>query len=113
MWFDETLDARAQPLVEALLVLLANGQRWRHRRVETLTPVSAAFVRRRISIAFPVPAAVHAGLQLSGTRADGQWLVPLGWLARRQLVNFDLRSPGDEPGPLLLGRGTPRLTPGL
>ena len=55
MWFEEVLDAKAQPLVEALLVLLANGQRWRHRRVETLTPVSAAFVQRRISIDFTVP----------------------------------------------------------
>src|SRR4051794_31340889 len=113
MWFDETLDARAQPLVEALLVLLANGQRWRHRRVETLTPVSAAFVRRRISIDFTVPGELHAGLQLSGTRADGQWLVPLGWLARRQLVNFDLRSAADEPVPLLLAQQTARLTADL
>jgi hypothetical protein len=113
MWFDETLDARAQPLVEALLVLLANGQRWRHRRVETLTPVSAAFVRRRISIDFTVPDELHAGLQLSGTRADGQWLVPLGWLARRQLVNFDLRSAADEPVPLLLAQETARLTEDL
>src|SRR4051794_23440967 len=113
MWFDETLDARAQPLVEALLVLLANGQRWRHRRVETLTPVSAAFVRRRISIDFTVPGELHAGLQLSGTRADGQWLVPLGWLARRQLVNFDLRVAADEPVPLLLGEQTARVTADL
>src|SRR3954470_6781039 len=113
MWFDETLDARAQPLVEALLALLANSQRWRHPRVETLTPVSAAFVRRRISIDFTVPGELHAGLQLSGTRADGQWLVPLGWLARRQLVNFDLRSAADEPVPLLLAQETARLTEDL
>jgi hypothetical protein len=113
MWFDDVLDAKAQPLVEALLVLLANGQRWRHRRVETLTPVSAAFVRRRISIDFTVPDELHAGLRLTGTGAHGQWLVPLGWLARRQLVNFDLRSTADEPVPLLLGQETARLTEDL
>jgi hypothetical protein len=113
MWFEEVLDAKAQPLVEALLVLLANGRRWRHRRVETLTPVSVAFVRRRISIDFTVPDELHAGLQLSGTGAEGQWLVPLGWLARRQLVNFDLRSGADEPVPLLLGQETARLTEDL
>jgi hypothetical protein len=110
MWFDETLDARAQPLVEALLVLLANGQRWRHRRVETLTPVSATFVRRRISIDFTVPEELHGGLRLGGS---SQWLVPLGWLARRQLVNFDLRAAADEPVPLLLGEQTARLTADL
>src|SRR4051795_4016063 len=110
MWFDETLDARAQPLVEALLVLLANGQRWRHRRVETLTPVSATFVRRRISIDFTVPDGLHGGLRLG---ASSQWLVPLGWLARRQLVNFDLRVAADEPVPLLLAQETARLTEDL
>src|SRR3954454_11312577 len=110
MWFDETLDARAQPLVEALLVLLANGRRWRHRRVETLTPVSATFVRRRISIDFTVPEELHGGLRLSGL---SQWLVPLGWLARRQLVNFDLRAAADEPVPLLLAQETARLTEDL
>src|SRR3954465_10737981 len=123
MWFDETLDARAQPLVEALLVLLANGQRWRHRRVEALTPVSATFVRRRISIDFTVPDELHGGLRLG---ASSQWLVPpgllggrhplklpLAWRARRQLVNFDLRSAADEPVPLLLAQETARLTEDL
>jgi hypothetical protein len=115
MWFEEILAARAQPLVEALLVLLANGQRWRHRRVETLTPVSAVFVRRRISIDFTVPEHLHEGLRLSGSQHGGadQWLVPLGWLARRQLVNFDLRSAADEPLPLLLGQQTAQLTTDL
>jgi hypothetical protein len=110
MWFDEILEARAQPLVEALLVLLANGQRWRHRRVETLTPVSATFVRRRISIDFTVPDELHDGLRLADS---DQWLVPLGWLARRQLVNFDLRSAADEPIPLLLGQQTAQVTADL
>jgi hypothetical protein len=110
MWFDEILEARAQPLVEALLVLLANGRRWRHRRVETLTPVSATFVRRRISIDFTVPDELHDGLRLADSE---QWLVPLGWLARRQLVNFDLRSAADEPVPLLLGQQTAQVTADL
>jgi hypothetical protein len=109
MWFDEIIDARAQPLAEAILVLIANGQRWRHRRVETLTPVSAAFVRRRISIDFTVPDHLHDALRLG----DEQWLVPLGWLARRQLVNFDLRSRADEPMPVLLGQQTAQLTADL
>src|SRR4051794_12655496 len=115
MWFDETLDARAQPAAEALLVLLANGRRWRHRRVETLTPVSAAFVRRRISIDFTVPEHLHDALRLPMTAAGerDQWLVPLGWLARRQLVNFDLRGSQDETIPLLLGEQTARLTADL
>ena len=110
MWFDEVIASRAQPLVEAILVLLANGRRWRHRRVETLTPVSAAFVRRRISIDFTVPDELHEGLRLGDSQ---QWLVPLGWLARRQLVNFDLRSVHDEPMPLLLGTQTAQLTADL
>ena len=109
MWFDEIIAARAQPLAEAILVLIANGQRWRHRRVETLTPVSAAFVRRRISIDFTVPDHLHEALRLG----DAQWLVPPGWLARRQLVNFDLRSAADEPMPLLLGQQTAQLTADL
>jgi hypothetical protein len=110
MWFDEVLEERAPPLVEAILVLLANGRRWRHRRVETLTPVSATFVRRRISIDFTVPGELHDQLRLGEAR---QWLVPLGWLARRQLVNFDLRSAADEPMPMLLGEQTAQLTADL
>src|ERR671931_2120946 len=86
MWFDEIIAARAQPLAEAILVLIANGQRWRHRRVETLTPVSAAFVRRRISIDFTVPDHLHEALRLG----DAQWLVPLGLVAPPPLGNFHL-----------------------
>jgi len=114
-WFDETLSARADPLVEALLVLLANGRRWRHRRVETLTPITATFVRRRISLDFTVPDELRARLRVDeSTDAHGsQWLVPLGWLARRQLVNFDLRSGFDEPIPMLLGEQTARVTADL
>jgi hypothetical protein len=105
-WFDDTLRERRGELAAAVLALLVDAERWRHRRVETLTPVSASFVRRRVSVDFTIPSERHAGLAL----CDGQWIVPLAWLSRRQLVNFDLRDAADEALPTLLASQTAEIT---
>src|SRR3954453_21158047 len=83
-WADEILRERSEPLARAVLPLVLSGPLWRHRRVETLTPVSATTVRRRVSIDLTVPRELHEDL-----RIGEQWIVPLGWLSRRPLVSFD------------------------
>src|SRR4051794_34090488 len=95
LWADEVLEKRAPIIAPALLALLAAPREWRHRRVETISFVTSRFVRRRVSVDFTVPHDFHEQLRLPvDPRVDGpadQWLIPVGWLARRQLVNFDLR----------------------
>ncbi|HEX5618658.1 MAG TPA: hypothetical protein VFX51_09570, partial [Solirubrobacteraceae bacterium] len=94
-WMDEILEQRAEPIAEAVLPLVLNGPRWRHRRVISIAPLSGTIVRRRVSVDFTVPPQFHDGLRLpvehGRTGADDQWVVPLGWLARRPLVSFDLK----------------------
>jgi hypothetical protein len=113
-WPDEILDLRSARMAEAILGLLSDAPRWRHRRVETLTVLSSTLLRRRVSVDFTVPSEYHDGLRLpvsAHRRSDrDQWVVPLGWLARRQLVNFDLEGRTGRALPLLLGAQTAILT---
>jgi hypothetical protein len=113
-WPDEVLSARSAELAESILALLASGTRWRHRRVETVDPVSATSVRRHVSLDFTIPAELHDGLRLpvrpDRKRNADQFIVPLGWLARRQLVSFDLRDGGGRAVPMLLGAQIATLT---
>jgi hypothetical protein len=105
-WFDDSLRERRGEIAKAVLALLIDAERWRHRRVETLTPLSATFVRRRVSLDFTVPAERRDGLALG----DGQWLLPLAWLRRRQLVNFDLRDAEGRALSVLLTTQTAEVT---
>jgi hypothetical protein len=111
---DEILEQRAEPIAEAVLSLVLNGPRWRHRRVISLAPLSGTIVRRRVSVDFTVPRQFHDALRLpvepSETRADDQWVVPLGWLARRPLVSFDLKDAEERSMPRMLGAQTSRIT---
>jgi hypothetical protein len=110
-WPDEVLDSRSSEIAEAVLGLLMAGRRWRHRRVETLDPLSSTLVRRRVSLDFTIPPEFHGGLKMpAGSSGSGQYLVPLAWLARRQLVNFDLRDGGGKSIPLLLASQTAQVT---
>jgi hypothetical protein len=114
-FIDDLLDARSAEIAEAVLGLLVAGPRWRHRRVETLDPLSGTLVRRRVSLDFSVPSEFHDGLRLtmdgkpSAERA-GPFVVPLAWLARRQLVDFDLRDRSNKSVPLALGAQTAVIT---
>jgi hypothetical protein len=116
-WADEILAQRSDDIARAVLTLIVDGPRWRHRRVETLTPLSATTVRRRVSLDLTVPPELHDGLRLpqgaEGLGPDDQWVVPLGWLGRRPLVNFDLRDGADEAVPLLLAAQTAAITKDL
>lgn len=114
-WTDDLLDARSTDIAEAVLGLLVAGPRWRHRRVETLDPLSGALVRRSVSVDFSVPSEFHDGLRLTmdgkpPPEGGGLFLVPLAWLARRQLVDFDLRDRSNRSVPLLLGTQTAVIT---
>jgi hypothetical protein len=65
--------------------------------VETITVLSHERVRRRVSVDFTVPEAHRGEIELS----DGQWVVPLAYLAKRLLVNFDLFMEDESAVPLL------------
>ncbi len=85
-WPGEVLDERSGEIAVGFAALLTRQAAWRHRRVETITVLSHERVRRHVSVDFTVPAAHRAEIQLS----DGEWVVPLAYLAKRLLVNFDL-----------------------
>ena len=105
-WPDEVLEQQSTRIAGAVLTLLSDPLRWRHRRVESIALLSGTLQRRRFSVDLTVPGELHDSLALG----DGQWVVPLAWLARRQLVKFDLLDASGAPAPLLLGAQTAVIT---
>lgn len=79
-----------RPDGRSILELFAVSGRWVHRRVETVTFVDETLIRRRVSVDLTLPEAAVG--------RDGSAYVPLALLAKRPLVNFDLR---DEQGSAL------------
>jgi hypothetical protein len=101
-WPAELLEERAGELAVGFAALLTRQAAWRHRRVETITVLSHEQVRRSVSVDFTVPAEHRADLRLS----EHEWIVPLALLAKRPLVNFDLRSEDESSVPLLRSEET-------
>jgi hypothetical protein len=85
-WPGEVLDERSGEIAVGFAALLTRQTAWRHRRVERITVLSHERVRRHVSVDFTVPAAHRDEIELSA----GEWVVPLAYLAKRLLVNFDL-----------------------
>jgi hypothetical protein len=108
-WPDDVLEARSPEIAGAVLTLLRHPLRWRHRRVETIAPLSATLHRRHVSVDLTVPRELHGALRLDGD----QWVIPVAWLSRRQLVKFDLRDRVRDTAPLLLGAQTAVITRAL
>ncbi len=81
------LTRRERQLGVVNLALIADWQRWVHRRVETVAFQDTTAVIRRVSIDFTLPDVP------TPIRAGGQplYLVPLGFLRKRKLTNFSLR----------------------
>ena len=96
-WPGEVLDERSGEIAVGFAALLTRQAAWRHRRVETITVLSHERVRRHVSVDFTVPAAHRDELALS----EGEWVVPLAYLAKRLLVNFDLFMEDEAVVPLL------------
>ena len=105
-WPDDVLEERTPAIAGAVLRLLRDPLRWRHRRVETIALLSATLQRRRVSVDLTVPPALHDALRLEGD----QWVIPVAWLSRRQLVKFDLEDRRRDTAPLLLGAQTALIT---
>ncbi len=97
-WPAEEIEDRAGEIAVAAQVLLQRQAAWRHRRVETITVLNHEQVRRYVSVDFTVPEEHREGLRLS--RGD-EYAVPLGLLAKRPLVHFDLRNEEGHSIPLL------------
>lgn len=117
-WPADELETRRWSIAVGVSQLLEEPTRWRHRRSERFEIRSAEEMRRYISIDFTVPRPLWCYLQLrpdpaSGGAAadgrDGEWVVPLGWLARGALVGFDLRQ-DDASLPLLLSSEIAQVT---
>lgn len=109
----EEFEARRWELALGVSQLLETPTAWRHRRTERFEIRSADEVRRHVAVDFTVPPEVWGDLLLRPAPAgaareealrtghDGEWVLPLGWLARGPLVGFDLRQDGAAL-PLLL-----------
>jgi hypothetical protein len=97
LWPGEVLEERAGEIAVGFAALLTRQAGWRHRRVETITVLSHEQVRRSVSVDFTVPEEHRAAVRL----ADGQWIVPLAVLAKRELVHFDLRTEDETAVPLM------------
>lgn len=96
-WPTEVLEERAGEIAVGFAALLTRHAAWRHRRVETITVLSHEQVRRRVSVDFTVPLEHREALRLS----EGEWIVPLAYLAKRPLVDFDLLAEDESAVPLL------------
>ena len=96
-WPGEVLEERAGEIAVGFAALLTRQAAWRHRRVETITVLSHEQVRRAVSVDFTVPVEHRDDVRLS----DGEFVVPLALLAKRQLVHFDLRREDENSLPLL------------
>jgi hypothetical protein len=96
-WPGEVLEERAGEIAVGFAALLTRQAAWRHRRVETIAVLSHEQVRRSVSVDFTVPLEHRADVRLS----DTEWVVPLALLAKRELVNFDLRAEDLSSVPLL------------
>jgi hypothetical protein len=96
-WPGEVLDERSGEIAVGFAALLTRQAAWRHRRVETISVLSHERVRRHVSVDFTVPFGHRDEIRLS----DGEWVVPLAYLAKRLLVNFDLFMEDEAVVPLL------------
>jgi hypothetical protein len=96
-WPAEVLEERAGEIAAGFAALLTRQAAWRHRRVETIAVLSHEQVRRAVSVDFTVPTEHRDDVRLS----EREWIVPLALLAKRPLVNFDLRAEDESSVPLL------------
>jgi hypothetical protein len=79
----------------AMIDLLAHPQRWVRRRVEQIELLDEQVTKRSVSVDFKLPRWYAESPEV---KKVGQWMVPLGLLAKQPLSNFDLR---DEEGSCL------------
>jgi hypothetical protein len=95
---DENLTA------SAVAQLIADMRVWVHRRVEYGVVVDDVAVVRRSSIDFTVPEELNGVVIGRALRAAGQPFVPITFLAKERLRNFDLRDANGCPLPMLSRR---------
>jgi hypothetical protein len=96
IWPDELLERDAWAVAATTSLLLADEERWVHRRVETIEFLDARRVRRRTSVDFTMPALPDLG--------DAPAHVPLSLVRKEVLTAFDLRDEAGAALPLLTRR---------
>jgi hypothetical protein len=97
LWLAATRDRRvAVRLVQAAL----QSREWVHRRVESVQFADDTTIRWRCSVDFSVPP-VAANVAVNGSQFA---LIPLTWLEKSVLVNFDLRDESNTAIPVLTTR---------
>lgn len=97
LWPDDALAADVPAAAAKTARLLADEERWVHRRVETVEPLDARQLRRRTSVDFTLP-------RFSGLGGGEVEYVPLSLARRQVLTAFDLRDETGAAVPLLTRR---------
>lgn len=96
MWPDDALAAAVPAAAAKTARLLADEERWVHRRVETIELLDARQLRRHSSVDFTLPR--FPGLEPGEGEAE---YVPLSLLRKGVLTAFDLRDEAGASLPLL------------
>jgi hypothetical protein len=95
-WPDQALAAAASAAAAKTAWLLADEERWVHRRVETIELLDARELRRRTSVDFTLPRFPALGHAVGGVE-----YVPLSLVRKGVLTAFDLRDEAGASLPLL------------
>jgi hypothetical protein len=95
-WPDEQLERDAWAVAAATSLLLAEEERWVHRRVESIEFLDARRVRRRTSVDFTLPTLPEL--------VPGPAYVPVSLVRKEVLTAFDLCDEGGAALPLLTRR---------
>jgi hypothetical protein len=94
---------------DTTLALLEHGAEWVHRRVETITYVDDAVVRRQLTIDFSLPRWLQTCLRTPSD--DPVYFVPVTLLQRRSgRMKFDVRDEAGNALPLMSRRENARVT---
>lgn len=101
---DSLLTAGQHLTASAVAALVTDMRSWIHRRVEVAELVDDVAVVRRSSIDFTVPESLNGVRVGPALRELGEGFVPITFLAKELLRNFDLRDSDGRPLPMLSRR---------
>lgn len=108
-WIPELSAKNTRIVGETILDLMLAGERWVHRRVETLTLVNTEVVRRGLSVDFTLPKKLYTPLRTSDKQ--DLYIIPFTMLPRTlEAMRFDVRDQHGLSMPMFLKEHSSRLT---
>jgi hypothetical protein len=93
----------------AIAALIIDMRSWVHRRVESAQVIDDIAVIRRSSIDLTVPETLNDVDVGRALTAGGEGFIPITFLNKQRLRNFDLRDEQDRPLPMLSRRDNGEL----